>query len=165
MILDGADGRVARWTNTQSDFGAEFDSLADMVSFGVAPALIVYLWALNDLASLGWKSSMDHWNDDAVWTLGDEPYQGLWGELRYPPGHPQHPESIDLAFVIGGGEPPLERPRGPRGPQRPAGDRDWSCCSHRTSSDRTVARPPIGTSDHHRGSAPARRRCGPGRVQ
>jgi len=45
-LLDGLDGRVARLTNTQSAFGAEYDSLSDMVSFGVAPALIVYLWSL-----------------------------------------------------------------------------------------------------------------------
>ncbi len=54
MILDGLDGRVARMTNTQSAFGAEYDSLADMVSFGLAPALVVYLWALSDLGKLGW---------------------------------------------------------------------------------------------------------------
>jgi CDP-diacylglycerol---serine O-phosphatidyltransferase len=53
MIFDGADGRVARWTNTQSDFGAEFDSLADMVSFGVAPALIMFEYALGNTAQLG----------------------------------------------------------------------------------------------------------------
>src|SRR5258708_30470924 len=46
MVLDGLDGRVARLTRTQSAFGAEFDSLSDMVSFGAAPALIVYDWAL-----------------------------------------------------------------------------------------------------------------------
>lgn len=57
MILDGVDGRVARMTNTQSDFGAEFDSLADMVSFGLAPALIVYLWTLSNLGKLGWVVS------------------------------------------------------------------------------------------------------------
>lgn len=54
MILDGLDGRVARMTHTQSAFGAEYDSLSDMVSFGVAPALIVYEWALRDLGRLGW---------------------------------------------------------------------------------------------------------------
>jgi CDP-diacylglycerol---serine O-phosphatidyltransferase len=54
MVLDGLDGRVARMTNTQSAFGAEYDSLSDMVSFGVAPALIVYLWALKPLGKLGW---------------------------------------------------------------------------------------------------------------
>jgi len=59
MILDGADGRVARWTNTQSDFGAEFDSLADMVSFGVAPALIMFEYALGDaqLGKIGWVAA------------------------------------------------------------------------------------------------------------
>lgn len=57
MILDGLDGRVARLTNTQSDFGAEYDSLADMVSFGVAPALIAFSWALQDLGKLGWVAA------------------------------------------------------------------------------------------------------------
>jgi len=50
MVFDGLDGRVARLTRTQSAFGAEYDSLADMVSFGVAPALVVYVWALQDFA-------------------------------------------------------------------------------------------------------------------
>jgi len=54
MVLDGLDGRVARMTRTQSAFGAEFDSLADMVSFGAAPALVIYEWALRDLGKLGW---------------------------------------------------------------------------------------------------------------
>lgn len=54
MVLDGLDGRVARLTNTQSAFGAEYDSLADMVSFGAAPALVVYEWALRDMGRLGW---------------------------------------------------------------------------------------------------------------
>lgn len=57
MVLDGVDGRVARLTNTESDFGAEFDSLADMVSFGLAPALIVYLWTLSNLGKMGWLVS------------------------------------------------------------------------------------------------------------
>src|ERR671937_921010 len=54
MVLDGLDGRVARLTRTQSAFGAEMDSLSDMVSFGAAPALIVYEWALRGLDKLGW---------------------------------------------------------------------------------------------------------------
>lgn len=54
MILDGLDGRVARLTNTQSDFGAEYDSLADMVSFGVAPALVAFSWSLQSLGKIGW---------------------------------------------------------------------------------------------------------------
>jgi CDP-diacylglycerol--serine O-phosphatidyltransferase len=52
MVFDGLDGRVARLTRTQSAFGAEYDSLADMVSFGVAPALVVYVWALKDFADM-----------------------------------------------------------------------------------------------------------------
>lgn len=54
MVFDGLDGRVARMTHTQSEFGAQYDSLSDMVSFGVAPALIVYEWALRDLGKIGW---------------------------------------------------------------------------------------------------------------
>jgi CDP-diacylglycerol--serine O-phosphatidyltransferase len=54
MVLDGMDGRVARMTHSQSAFGAEFDSLSDMVSFGVAPALIAYEWMLRGLGKLGW---------------------------------------------------------------------------------------------------------------
>ncbi len=54
MVLDGLDGRVARLTHTQSEFGAEYDSLSDMVSFGAAPALVIYEWALKGMGKLGW---------------------------------------------------------------------------------------------------------------
>ena len=54
MVLDSLDGRVARLTRTQSAFGAEYDSLTDMVSFGAAPALIMYEWALRDMGRIGW---------------------------------------------------------------------------------------------------------------
>jgi len=54
MVLDSLDGRVARMTNTQSAFGEQMDSLSDMVSFGAAPALILYEWALKGLGKLGW---------------------------------------------------------------------------------------------------------------
>jgi CDP-diacylglycerol--serine O-phosphatidyltransferase len=54
MVLDAMDGRVARWTNTQSEFGAQYDSIADMVAFGAAPGLIAYIWGLKDLGTLGW---------------------------------------------------------------------------------------------------------------
>jgi CDP-diacylglycerol--serine O-phosphatidyltransferase len=57
MIFDGLDGRVARITNTQSEFGAEYDSMADMVSFGVAPALVAYNWGLTELGKLGWLAA------------------------------------------------------------------------------------------------------------
>ncbi len=54
MVLDGLDGRVARMTHTQSEFGAEYDSLSDMVSFGVAPSILIYEWAFRDLGKWGW---------------------------------------------------------------------------------------------------------------
>ena len=54
MVLDGLDGRVARMTNTTSEFGIQYDSLSDMVSFGLAPALVVYEWSLNSMGKLGW---------------------------------------------------------------------------------------------------------------
>lgn len=57
MVLDGMDGRVARLTNTQSAFGEQYDSLADMVSFGVAPALVMYAWQLHDLGRWGWAAA------------------------------------------------------------------------------------------------------------
>ena len=57
LVLDGMDGRVARLTNTQSAFGEQFDSLADMTSFGVAPALVMYEWALQDLGRWGWAGA------------------------------------------------------------------------------------------------------------
>ncbi len=57
MVLDSLDGRVARLTRTQSAFGAEFDSLSDMVSFGAAPALVMYEWALKGMGKLGWVAA------------------------------------------------------------------------------------------------------------
>lgn len=54
IVFDGLDGRVARMTHTQSAFGAEYDSLSDMVSFGIAPALIVFTWSLAPLGKMGW---------------------------------------------------------------------------------------------------------------
>ncbi|GHD48458.1 phosphatidylserine synthase [Marinobacter persicus] len=54
MVLDGLDGRVARMTNTQSKFGEEYDSLADMVAFGVAPGLVAFFWSLNSFDKIGW---------------------------------------------------------------------------------------------------------------
>jgi CDP-diacylglycerol--serine O-phosphatidyltransferase len=54
MVMDGLDGRVARLTNTQSDFGVQYDSLSDMVCFGLAPALVIYEWSLRYMVSVGW---------------------------------------------------------------------------------------------------------------
>jgi CDP-diacylglycerol--serine O-phosphatidyltransferase len=61
MVLDGMDGRIARLTHTQSAFGAELDSLSDMVSFGVAPALVVYHWALKEFAATSTVTMLGPW--------------------------------------------------------------------------------------------------------
>jgi CDP-diacylglycerol--serine O-phosphatidyltransferase len=60
MVLDSLDGRVARLTRTQSEFGAEYDSLADMVAFGAAPALLIYEWALRPMGRFGWIVAFIH---------------------------------------------------------------------------------------------------------
>lgn len=57
MVMDGMDGRIARLTNTQSSFGEQYDSMADMVSFGIAPALVMYTYTLNDLGRWGWLAA------------------------------------------------------------------------------------------------------------
>lgn len=57
MVLDAADGRVARLTRTESEFGAEYDSLSDMVAFGVAPALVIFAWSLQSLGQAGWVAT------------------------------------------------------------------------------------------------------------
>ena len=57
MILDGMDGRIARMTKTESDFGVQYDSLSDMVSFGLAPALVAYQWSLHGFGKLGWLAA------------------------------------------------------------------------------------------------------------
>lgn len=57
MVFDGMDGRVARLTNTQSAFGEQYDSLSDMTSFGIAPALVMYEWSLQGLGRWGWLAA------------------------------------------------------------------------------------------------------------
>jgi CDP-diacylglycerol--serine O-phosphatidyltransferase len=56
LVLDGLDGRIARITNTTSKFGAEYDSLSDMIAFGVAPSLLAYIWAMSSYGKLGWMA-------------------------------------------------------------------------------------------------------------
>ena len=61
MVLDGLDGRVARLTKTQTSFGAHYDSLSDMICFGVAPALLMYTWSLSNFNTFGWHWSKIAW--------------------------------------------------------------------------------------------------------
>lgn len=70
MVFDGLDGRVARLTNTQSDFGTQYDSLSDMVSFGLAPALVMYEWSLVHLISAGWFWGKLGWLAAFVYAAG-----------------------------------------------------------------------------------------------
>jgi CDP-diacylglycerol--serine O-phosphatidyltransferase len=70
MIMDGIDGRVARMTNTQSAFGVEYDSLSDMVSFGVAPALVMYQWALKGMSTAVWPWAKIGWLAAFIYSAG-----------------------------------------------------------------------------------------------
>lgn len=71
-----------------------------MPGAGVVYWLDVQVMPIDSNARFGWKTSLDHWNDDAVWGQGGEPYPGPWAELRYPPQHQMSPRSIDLAFGL-----------------------------------------------------------------
>ncbi|HSH29546.1 MAG TPA: CDP-diacylglycerol--serine O-phosphatidyltransferase [Thiohalobacter sp.] len=68
MLMDGVDGRVARLTNTQSDFGVQYDSLSDMVSFGLAPALVMYEWSLHGMLGYGWVWAKLGWLGAFIYT-------------------------------------------------------------------------------------------------
>lgn len=84
-VFDGFDGRIARLTGTESAFGAEYDSLADLVTFGIAPALVVYSWALHDLHKPGWLAAF-------IFTAA--------GALRLARFNTQH-EISDKRFFLG----------------------------------------------------------------
>ena len=124
MILDGLDGRVARMTNTQSDFGAQYDSLADLASFGIAPSLVMYQWALSDLGKLGWLAAFIYTASAAlrlarfntqVGTADKNYFQGLaspaaaaiiaglvWvGNDHIEPGRAMNIASLVLTAVVG----------------------------------------------------------------
>jgi CDP-diacylglycerol--serine O-phosphatidyltransferase len=70
MVLDGLDGRVARMTNTQSEFGAEYDSMCDMASFGLAPALVMYEWSLASMVNFGWQWGKLGWLGAFIYVAG-----------------------------------------------------------------------------------------------
>jgi CDP-diacylglycerol---serine O-phosphatidyltransferase len=99
MILDGLDGRVARLTNTQSDFGAQYDSLSDMVSFAVAPALVMYLWAFSTLGKLGLFAAFVHTAGGAL-RLARFNTQLTSADKRYFQGLPSPAAAAILAGFI-----------------------------------------------------------------
>ncbi len=97
MILDGLDGRVARMTNTESAFGAQYDSLSDMLSFGMAPSLVVYLWGLSTLGKLGWLAAFVYTAGAALRLARFNTQVGV-SDKRYFQGLP----SPAAAAVVGG---------------------------------------------------------------
>jgi CDP-diacylglycerol---serine O-phosphatidyltransferase len=99
MILDGLDGRVARLTNTQSDFGAQYDSLSDMVSFGAAPALVMYLWAFSTLGRVGLFAAFVHMAGGAL-RLARFNTQLISADKRYFQGLPSPAAAAILAGFI-----------------------------------------------------------------
>ena len=99
MVMDGLDGRVARLTRTQSAFGAEYDSLSDMVSFGVAPALVVYVWALKGLGKLGWLAAFIYCAGAAL-RLARFNTQLEVGDKRYFQGLPSPAAAALIAGLV-----------------------------------------------------------------
>ena len=105
MVLDALDGRVARMTNTQSAFGEQMDSLSDMVSFGAAPGLIAYEWALKGLGRWGWIAAFPLEDRDPVWQRAFEAgYQeALLKQLarptQAPPAEPIRPQSQSMYCI------------------------------------------------------------------
>lgn len=99
MILDGLDGRVARLTNTQSEFGAQYDSLSDMVSFGVAPGLVMYLWILSSMGQIGLFAAFVHIAGGAL-RLARFNTQLATADKRYFQGLPSPAAAAILAGFI-----------------------------------------------------------------
>jgi CDP-diacylglycerol--serine O-phosphatidyltransferase len=107
MLLDGIDGRVARLTNTQTDFGAEYDSLSDMVSFGMAPALVMYQWALSDLGKLGWLAAFIYTACAALRLARFNTQVGI-ADKRYFQGLPSPSAAAIVAGMVWSGEEVFE---------------------------------------------------------
>jgi CDP-diacylglycerol--serine O-phosphatidyltransferase len=99
MILDGMDGRIARLTNTQSDFGVQYDSLSDMVSFGIAPALVMYQWSLFGWGKLGWLAAFVYTAATAL-RLARFNAQAASADKRFFQGLPSPPAAALIAGMI-----------------------------------------------------------------
>jgi CDP-diacylglycerol--serine O-phosphatidyltransferase len=106
MVLDGLDGRVARMTSTASDFGKEFDSLADMVSFGLAPAIVVYQWGVERLAEygalwgrLGWLAAFLY-AAAAAFRLARFNTTSTYDDRRYFQGLPSPPAAAAVVATV-----------------------------------------------------------------
>lgn len=100
MVLDGLDGRVARMTHTQSAFGAEYDSLSDMVSFGVAPALVSYEWALKGMGKLGWIAAFIYCVGAALRLARFNTQLDVGGDKRFFQGMPSPAAAALVAGLV-----------------------------------------------------------------
>ncbi|MGH8590552.1 MAG: CDP-diacylglycerol--serine O-phosphatidyltransferase, partial [Gammaproteobacteria bacterium] len=103
MILDGVDGRVARLTNTETDFGAEYDSLSDMISFGLAPALVMFEWSLVSWGKLGWLAAFVYTAAAALRLARFNTQVGI-ADKRYFQGLPSPSAAALLAGAVWLGE-------------------------------------------------------------
>lgn len=103
MVMDGMDGRIARLTNTQSDFGVEYDSLSDMISFGLAPSLIMYQWSLSGMGKLGWLAAFVYTASTAL-RLARFNTQAASEDKRFFQGLPSPAAAALLAGMIWLGE-------------------------------------------------------------
>jgi CDP-diacylglycerol--serine O-phosphatidyltransferase len=103
MVLDGMDGRIARMTNTQSDFGAQYDSLSDMASFGLAPALVIYEWSLFELGKLGWLAAFMY-TAAAALRLARFNTQATSADKRFFQGLPSPAAAAVVAALVWFGE-------------------------------------------------------------
>jgi CDP-diacylglycerol--serine O-phosphatidyltransferase len=103
MILDSMDGRIARLTGTQSAFGAEYDSLADLVSFGLAPALVAYQWWLSDLGKIGWLAAFIYTAGTALRLARFNTQIGI-ADKRYFQGLPSPAAAAVVAGMVWLGE-------------------------------------------------------------
>ncbi|MBO1923610.1 CDP-diacylglycerol--serine O-phosphatidyltransferase [Thiomicrorhabdus sp. 6S3-12] len=99
MVFDGLDGRIARMTNSSSAFGAEYDSLSDMVSFGLAPALLMYQWALTDFGKLGWLAAFIYTAGAALRLARFNTQVGV-ADKRYFQGLPSPAAAAVLAGLV-----------------------------------------------------------------
>jgi CDP-diacylglycerol--serine O-phosphatidyltransferase len=91
IILDMLDGRIARLTNTTSAFGVEFDSLADVISFGAAPAILAFSWGLKDLGQIGWAAGFIFLSAAAMRLARFNIQTSSQGDKRYFIGMPTRP--------------------------------------------------------------------------
>ena len=103
MVMDGMDGRIARLTKTQSDFGVEYDSLSDMISFGLAPSLIMYQWVLSGMGKLGWLAAFVYTASTAL-RLARFNTQAASEDKRFFQGLPSPAAAALLAGMIWLGE-------------------------------------------------------------